>query len=276
MPSVGGRSIAITELGPGTPVLMLHGFGNDHRSLLYALEPVFERRPGYRRIHVDLPGFGASPADPAIDSSDAMVEFVLELIDEVIGVERFLLVGQSWGAYLARSVVARRRPQVIGVALVIPVVVARHADRDVPAHRILLEEPGVLEGVGPIAAAAFREGAVIIDPASWDYFRTTIQPSMAVADEDVLERIGARYAFANDVDSLGAPFDGPSLIVAGRQDSVVGYRDAQRLLERFPRSTFAVLDVAGHNLEGERTGLLRALVDDWLDRVELDVPTGFV
>jgi pimeloyl-ACP methyl ester carboxylesterase len=114
---VNGRPIATHETGEGTPVLFLHGFGIDHRSLLLTLGPVFERRRGYRRLHVDLPGFGESPADSTIDSSDAMLEVVLALIDEVIGDERFLLVGQSWGGYLARGVVARRAGQVAGVAL---------------------------------------------------------------------------------------------------------------------------------------------------------------
>ena len=91
---------------------------------------------------------------------------------------------------------------------------------------------------------------------------------MAMADTDALERIGERYAFASGVDAGGDPFTGPSLIVCGRQDSVVGWRDALRLPDRFPRATFAVLDTAGHNLEGERPDLLRELVDDWLDRVE--------
>jgi pimeloyl-ACP methyl ester carboxylesterase len=75
------------------------------------------------------------------------------------------------------------------------------------------------------------------------------------------------YAFATDVDR-GEPFRGPSLIVAGRQDSIVGYRDAVGLLERFPRASLAVLDAAGHNLAGERSDVLATLVDDWLDRME--------
>jgi pimeloyl-ACP methyl ester carboxylesterase len=249
-------------------VLLLHGFGDDHRSLLFGVGPAFERRPGYRRIHVDLPGFGESPPDPTIDSSDAMVDVVIDIIDEAIGAERFVVVGESWGAYLARAVVTRRRSQVIGVALIVPVIIATHTDRDIPEPLLLAEEPDVLEGVGPVDAAAFREGAVIIDRASWDYVRTTILPSMAAADNEANEAIAAAYAFATDVDAIGEPFEGPSLIVAGRQDSVVGYRDSIRLVERYPRSTFAVLDAAGHMLEGERPGLLAALVDDWLDRVE--------
>ena len=136
-------------------------------SLLSTVAPVFERRSGYRRLHVDLPGFGASPADPSIDSSDAAVDFVLELIGEVIGDERFLLVGQSWGAYLARAVIAERRDRILGVALDIPVVVATHADRDVAPRVILRDEPGVLDGVGLIDAGEFRQVAVIVDGPAW-------------------------------------------------------------------------------------------------------------
>ena len=265
---VGGRPVAIHEIGEGIPILFLHGFGVDHRSLLSGVGRVFERRPGYRRLHVDLPGFGASPADPSIDSSDAAAAFVLELIDEVIGDEWFLLVGQSWGAYLARAVVAERRDRILGIALDIPVVIATHADRDVAPAVILLEEPGTLDGVGLIDAAGFREIAVVIDRPTWDSFATTVLAAESKADDRTVERIGQRYAFTTDVDAIGEPFDRPSLIVVGRQDSVVGYRDALRLVERYPRSTFAILDAAGHLLEGERPALFAALVDDWIDRVE--------
>lgn len=265
---VGGRPIAITEIGSGTPVLFLHGFGVDHRALLWSCGPIFEQRPGYRRLHVDLPGFGATPPDPAIDSSDAMAAFVLELIDAVIGTEPFLLVGASWGAYLARAVVARRREQIRGVMLDIPIGIATHADRDVPELVTIFDTPDALDGVGLIDAAEFREFAVIVDATSWEYWREAIMPGFRVADEAAVERISAAYPFAQDVDAIGEPFDRPSLIVMGRQDSVVGYRDQLRLIERFPRATFAILDAAGHNLEGERPELFRSLVTDWLDRVE--------
>jgi hypothetical protein len=40
-----------------------------------------------------------------------------------------------------------------------------------------------------------------------------------------------------------------------------------RLLEHYPRATFAVLDRAGHGLPHEQVGLLTALMGEWLDRV---------
>lgn len=79
----------------------------------------------------------------------------------------------------------------------------------------------------------------------------------------------ANYAFSFDVDALPEePFPAPTLIVTGRQDSLCGYRSAWDLLDNFPRATFAVLDRAGHGLSAEQKMLFRALVGEWLDRVE--------
>jgi pimeloyl-ACP methyl ester carboxylesterase len=65
----------------------------------------------------------------------------------------------------------------------------------------------------------------------------------------------------------GAPFAGPALILTGRQDDITGYADQYPLLPHYPRATFAVLDVAGHNLQIEQPDLFYALVSEWLDRV---------
>jgi pimeloyl-ACP methyl ester carboxylesterase len=137
-----GHPVELDILGEGLPVLMLHGFPLDRRPLLRAVDHVLEGRPGYRRIHVDLPGFGASPGVHGIDGSAATVDFVLRLIDEVAGDGPLLLVGESWGAYLARAVIARRPLQVAGAAMLVPMTVVACADHpgalpegDVPGPR---------------------------------------------------------------------------------------------------------------------------------------------
>lgn len=81
-----------------------------------------------------------------------------------------------------------------------------------------------------------------------------------------MARIRERWVLSVDPES-GEPFPRPSLIVTGRQDDMVGYVDQWALLPHYPRATFAVLDVAGHNLQFERPALFEALVGDWLDRV---------
>ena len=56
--------------------------------------------------------------------------------------------------------------------------------------------------------------------------------------------------------------------MAGRLDSTVGFAAAADLVDHYPHASLAVVDDAGHALPHERPVLLRALVADWLVRVE--------
>jgi pimeloyl-ACP methyl ester carboxylesterase len=96
-------------------------------------------------------------------------------------------------------------------------------------------------------------------------------PGLRIADFEFLDRLEAGPNLSIDVAGpLPAPFPAPTLILAGRQDSVVGWAGAIPLLESFPRATYAVLDRAGHGVRAEQNVLFQALVGEWLDRVELE------
>ena len=56
--------------------------------------------------------------------------------------------------------------------------------------------------------------------------------------------------------------------MAGRLDSTVGYAAARDLVGDYPHASLAVLDDAGHALPHEQPELLRALLAEWLVRVE--------
>jgi pimeloyl-ACP methyl ester carboxylesterase len=264
---INGRRIEVVERGDGRPVLFLHGNPLDHHDLMVSLDHVFAARSGFRRLHVDLPGFGASPPDPTLVGSDGMLTAAIDLLDGLCADEPALIVGASWGAYLARGLVARRRGMVAGVALICPVIIATRTERDLDPHEPMIVDDDGRPDPGDELDAAFRSIAVIDGPAQRAYFREVLAPAVVVADEPTQERLDSAYAFDEDIDAVGPPFELPSLIIVGRQDSVVGYRDALRLVERYPRATIAVLDVAGHNLLAERPTVVATLVDDWLDRV---------
>ena len=142
------------EHGTGTPVLALHGWTPDHRQMEACLEPVLATRPGYRRLYPDLPGMGATPA-AVVAGSDDVLASVRRFVDEQLGDRPFLLVGQSYGGYLARALVGELGEQVVGLALICPVVVPETEDRMLPEHRVLRAEPGVLDGVEPTLATEF-------------------------------------------------------------------------------------------------------------------------
>jgi pimeloyl-ACP methyl ester carboxylesterase len=81
-----------------------------------------------------------------------------------------------------------------------------------------------------------------------------------------MARIAERWTLSTSPES-GPPYTRPALIITGRQDSSVGYADQFALLPHYPRATFAVLDVAGHNAQFEQPELFDALMREWLDRV---------
>ena len=250
--------------GEGVPVLALHGWTPDHRLMTGCLEPVFAELPGFRRLYPDLPGMGQTPAGD-IDSSDGIMAALRAFIAEQIGDEPFLLIGESYGGYLSRGLIAERPEQILGLALICPIgTILENADRHVPEHVVLRSEPGVLELLKE--GEDFTELAVVQTASALAAYRADVAPGLDVADTDALDRIHKNWTLSIAPES-GPAYTRPTLIVCGRQDSVTGFEDQYVLLPHYPRATFAVLDVAGHNLQIEQPELFAALIREWLRRV---------
>lgn len=248
-------NVHYVEHGRGVPLVALHGAGVDHREIEGALEAIVPA-DGYRRIYPDLPGMGRSTVG-GLTSNEDVVALLARFIDRVAP-EPVLLVGHSYGAYLARGVTARRPDIVRGLALLCPLAEQTGA---VPAHRARVEEPDAYDDLDPAHRAGFDEYFVVRTRHTARLYHERVAPGMALVDEDALGRIFGRWP----LDLTSDPFSPPSLIVAGLHDSVVGFAGAVSLLDQYPGATLAVID-AGHALVHERPDLLGALFGDWLDR----------
>jgi pimeloyl-ACP methyl ester carboxylesterase len=231
------------------------------------LEPVFARRDGYRRLYFDLPGMGQTPRSERVATSDQMLDLVEQVIQRLVGDEPYLVVGESYGGYLARGLVHRNPARVLGLLLICPMIVADRALRRLPSHQVLASDPAVLAGLTPEERQEFESIAVVINERTWRRFREDIMDGLKLADAGYLEGIRqGGFAYSFDPDALPQPFNRPALILTGRQDASTGYQDAWHLLDAYPHATFAVLDRAGHNLQIEQEGLFVTLVEEWLDR----------
>ena len=260
--------------GEGRPIVFLHGWTMDHQVEVAIYEPIFATRPGWRRIYFDLPGMGSSIAKRDIRTQDEMLAIVLEMIERVLPGERFVLCGTSLGAYLARGVAVRLRERIDGLLLRVPATIPDMAKRTLPDFQPLVRNEALMQSLDE-EDRTLVANALVQTPAYLDAYakvaRELVQPAIDAAAPFVVEMRGdpARYGFAFDLVEMEKTFDKPTLIIAARQDTVVGYRDAWSILESYPRATFAVVDRADHGWPLERPELLASLIDDWLARVVL-------
>jgi pimeloyl-ACP methyl ester carboxylesterase len=261
-----GIPVYYRDEGAGRPIVMIPGRPGFHMGLVLRMEPIFADRPGWRRIYLDLPGMGNTPGADWITSQQDVLDLLCAFIDAVIPGQRFATVGMSYGGYMALGLVRQRRADLDGVMLWTP---AMRLDRDpeqLPAHQVFEADPEVVASVGPDEQTWLRVASVQT-AETLAAFRTAIKPGFAMADMPFLERVAERDAFDFDPAEIAEPLAVPTLLLAGRQDSVVGYSEMLGVAEAFPRATIAVLDRAGHALASEQSALFEALVGEWLDRV---------
>lgn len=256
-------------VGSGKPILMLHGVGGDHRYLFHHMEPLFTNREGWKRLYPDLPGHGKTRGADWITSQDHMLDVVLEFMDATAPGERFVIGGMSSGGYLARGVIYHRASRLDGLLLLVPSIVVEKGKRNVPQHRVLREDETFLASLTP-EEQELRGIYVAHSMPVLDVFRNTLAPAFAVADYAFLARIKDSFRF--DVDKIAEPFLAPTLFLTGRYDPWVGYQNAFEILDNYPRGTYVASDLAGHGFAEEQPALFRALVNEWLDRVEEYAP----
>jgi pimeloyl-ACP methyl ester carboxylesterase len=255
--------------GEGRPIIILPGWTLNTRWAAHDVEPALQGRPGWQRIYIDPPGHGKTPGKDWITNQDKMLEVLLTCVDQLTAGQNYCLIGLSLGAYLARGILRHRTKFVDGIAMIVPVVFAEDEKRTVPPYKVLAEES--LADAGLTQEEGEFLGMSVLHTHKWlAELRSYPQiPDHEKGDAEFLSRIREdhkTYAFSFDVDDLPEPFHRPALIITGRQDHIVGYRDFWGILEKYPRASYVVLDGRGHFLE-HSAALVHALMNEWLDRV---------
>ncbi len=245
----------------GRPIVVLPSFSLDHNAMSEAFEPAFAGAQGWQRLYVDLPGTGASPAGEP--RSDIVLEDLIATIESVLGDQRFLLAGWSYGGYLAAGV-ARRLPERIGgLFLICTAAKIRPPDRDLSGVLPSDAEPGWLsevpadlhdhftQGVGCQTAAVARRIAGVLacnGPTAGSYLAELRAKGFSLSDEGTRTWCKA-----------------PVSILAGRRDRVAGYAALFDAMAGYENADFIVLAHAGHYLPVEQPDRFRSAATAWLD-----------
>ncbi|MFW2830308.1 alpha/beta fold hydrolase [Sphingomonas sp. ID0503] len=264
-------SFHLVEAGPsdGVPVFLLHGFPEFWWAWRHQLTPLAQA--GFRVIAPDLRGYNLSDAPRGLAAYhiDLLAADVIGLAD-VLGMERFHLVGHDWGGVIAWQVAARypersRRMVILDaphpdVWAVQAVKHPRQAIRS--SYAIFFQLPWLPE----IALGAFRYEALrrtLTGSARPDAFETGAVDRYVEA----WRRPGHLTAMLNYYRALRRRRPGksavvrvPTLVLWGGKDSLLGQHVAEASVERCEDCRLHVLDDATHWLHLEEPERVSGLI----------------
>lgn len=195
----------------------------------------------FHLIVPDLPGHGATPAQPGPHSMEGYADGVANLLDE-LGIERAAVVGVSLGGMIAQAF-ALRHPQRL-TALVLAQTSARSSPQVIELweqRKRAVREQGMRAQVPGTLQRWFTAGFLHTAPltAQWvaEMIAATSVAGFAAAGEaiqslDFLERLSVVTT--------------PTLVVAGVEDTAVPPALAQLICAKLPNARLVQLAGAAH------------------------------
>lgn len=245
-----GFRIRYLEAGQGSPVVMLHGLGG------LALTKVHhELARKYRVIAFEMPGFGHSPptraaGSPLPQSEKALARTMAQAAAN-LGVDRYALLGTSFGGWVALWQALQSPQQVDLLVLISPTAV-------LPEGYTLPSAAPTGAGLKPAPTMfAHPENAPAhsaVDPATPLLSPLTkggLQGGMALLDSEVENKL-------IEVQAL-------TLVVFGTADKVVPPAMGRVYRERIPNCHYVLVYDAGHAIAQERPEALTNALTDFLD-----------
>ncbi len=253
---------------PRTPVLFLHGGPGDN-SYSFARLMGARLEPRQRMVYLDQRGCGRSerPWDGGYSLEVLVAD--LEALREELGLERWVLMGHSFGATLALEYAARYPERMAGVVYVSGMSDSRGA---FASWRREVEQryPGRVAAMGfPDEMSDYtRVMRALPELEARDFFHqlqfhddTYRQMQEAVEAESGLRNTGELSRALFSAELLTYQFSAPErvtapvLVIGGRHDASIGLDSMRTLAQRLPRATFLEYERSGHFPyleEGER------------------------
>lgn len=245
---VAGLQVHVRDEGPRSdplPIVLVHGTA----ASLHTWEGwAAELRKQRRVIRFDLPGFGLTGPNAANDYSIAVyVRFVADLMDK-LGVQRFVIGGNSLGGEIAWAV-AHAHPQRVDRLILVDAAGYWFESRSVPlGFRV-----AGLPALQPLMKNLLPPGLMDKSVRSVYGRPERVTPELVAHYTDMILREGNRAALrqrliqrntgrADDIKDLKLP----TLILWGAQDRLIPPDYAKRFAQDIKGSKLVMFETLGH------------------------------
>lgn len=237
-----GFRIRYCEAGRGEPLVSLHGAGGMRVSRSHEL--LAEQ---YRVIVFEIPGFGQSPANERSASLQELADTMAQAAAN-LGLERFNLMGNSFGGRLA-----------LWLAI-------QHPER---IHALVLAAPAAIrpEDAQPAPVSAEDRLGLLYAHPERQPPRPPLDPAIAAKQEALVQRLRGP-ARDPELESRLADLNVPALVLFGTLDRVIPSEAGRIYREKLPNCHFILVFDAGHAVDADRPEAFASVVVDFLQRGE--------
>ena len=243
-----GMQVHLRDEGPRgdpLPIVLLHGTSASLHTWDAWTQALTDQR---RVIRFDLPAFGLTGPHPDNDYSiAAYVRFVVAVLDQM-GVQQFVLAGNSLGGQIAWGT-AVAHPQRVKKLVLIDSAGYRLQSTSVPLGFTIARTPGlrvVMEYVLPRGVVQSSVRNVYGDPAK-------VTADLVDRYYELTLRAGNRQALAYRMDQLHSGDEAalkglkvPTLVMWGAKDRLIPPDTAQRFLADIAGAQMVIFDDLGH------------------------------
>lgn len=238
-----GFHIRYKEFGQGDPLVSFHGAGG--LRLSRAHEILAEK---HRVIVFEAPGFGASAVN---DKSGSMAELAATMATAVtnLGMDRFSLMGNSFGGRLALWLAAQFPERLDALVLIAPAAI--RADPG-PAR------PGGVESSAPLMYA-HPERQPAIPP---------LDPAIDAKQQALVRRMAAPGLQDDELVARFGDITMPVLALFGTVDRLISSDVARVYREKLPNCSVVIVYNAAHLIDADRPEATASVVGDFLERHE--------
>lgn len=249
--------------GEGSPILLIHGWGIDHRYMTGCMEPVFHHETHhFKRYYIDLPGMGLSTPGNIKNTND-IIELLLQFIETVIHPNTLLLTGNSYGGMICRALAAQIPDKINGMILICPTTGL--PEHHLPSQYPCRKDEDFLKTLTSKELDSFCSMNVVLTKEAWERYSVAIYPAVLANETNDFLNHTLDGSLPDCLNRVLPVFDAPVLLLTGKQDACVGYEEQFIWRQQYPRITYLALEGAGHNLPIDRPEIFNSITIDWLN-----------
>lgn len=258
-----GTEMYYKIIGEGIPMLLVHGWAINHSYMLSTMEPIFnELTTPIKRIYIDIPGMGLSKPGK-IKNGDGIISILIDFMNELSPDDNYYACGNSFGSVIVRGLAAKCPQRVKGLILIAPAEDKRNI---VDNEGICTIDREFLNSLSEEERRPFMRMQANLTPEVYSRFKAQVEASMKINENNNYLKTTLKGSFSFDINKLiiKNKYKGDVLILTGKYDIAVGYKNQFEWLNIFKNASYFAIDGAGHNINVDKPEIFNSIITGWI------------